>query len=546
MYKLMIVEDEPVIRVGIRHYFDWSDLGFHSIFEAEDGRQGLETAIREQPDLIITDIRMPKMDGLEMIEQLRDKLPQAVFVILTGYSEFEYARRALRIGSVHEYLVKPLQYEESLATIKKCILAIERMKAERQERETFHMIAEENSKYRASEAIKDLLEDNAPLDRETIRSITGFSNPMFQCLPLIVMAIPDKGSLRRASCKWRSTAERIAADVARSIAAASGVQHYDVFTYYAGSKLYALTIMSTDALHFDQASLASHTREWLRQAGEELQAILLMSLGRPTEQLSRLGSDLKTLDKLLLHRFFQQDNMYMLCDMEGQPETIREAFTSLEERHRREILNCLEEGHPGKTKQLMKELSQFIAGGSPERMLLLLQEIVGMTLRFAQKHGIQVEGIYSDRLFDLSCTDDFFRLGELLDWFADWILHLNDVYRKQFESRSQTPDKQLFEQIKSFICQHISEEITLQVIADRFFYNPSYLSRLFKSKLNKNFIAFLTEIRIRYARQYLEDPQYLVTDVCAMCGYKSYKHFVKMFRLITGMTPTEYRKRLGL
>lgn len=122
--------------------------------------------------------------------------------------------------------------------------------------------------------------------------------------------------------------------------------------------------------------------------------------------------------------------------------------------------------------------------------------------------------------------------------------HISSVYRVASEAGSQ--ETQIFEQIETYIREHIDQELTLQMVADRFFYNPSYLSRLFKAKLNKNYMTFITELRIRYAQECLAEPHYLITDVCNMCGYKSYKHFVKTFHDVTNMTPTEYRKRLGL
>ncbi|MCR8660206.1 response regulator [Paenibacillus endoradicis] len=120
MFKLMLVEDEPIIREGLKYYFDWENLHFTKIIEAENGQEGIELALKERPDLIITDIRMPVMNGLDMIEQLRSQLPHSLFVILTGYSDFEYAKRAIKLGGITEYLLKPLQYDISLASIEKC------------------------------------------------------------------------------------------------------------------------------------------------------------------------------------------------------------------------------------------------------------------------------------------------------------------------------------------------------------------------------------------------------------------------------------------
>lgn len=260
----MIVEDEPLIRAGLKQYFDWKELGVHTIVEAENGKDGMETALIELPHLVITDIRMPIMDGLEMIGQLRPKLPETLFIILSGHNEFEYAQKAIHYGGVYDYLLKPLQYEKSFSVIVNCI---DKIKEKQQRLQSFEQLVEKKFK-------------------EEVR----------------------------------------------------------------------------DSLHL--------------------------------------------------------------------PNTDR--------------------------------------------------------------------------------------------------------------------DLQLFTQIEAYIKQHIDQELTLNMVAEHFFYNPSYLSRLFKTKLNKNYMTFVSEIRINYARQYLKIPQYAVSDIAIMCGYKSYKHFVKVFKDITQMTPTEYRKQLRL
>jgi len=107
-------------------------------------------------------------------------------------------------------------------------------------------------------------------------------------------------------------------------------------------------------------------------------------------------------------------------------------------------------------------------------------------------------------------------------------------------------DLQLFTQIEAYIKEHMDQELTLNRVAEHFFYNPSYLSRLFKAKLDKNYMTFVSEIRIQHAQQCLEIPQHSVMDVSVLCGYKSYKHFVKVFKSVTQMTPTDYRKQLRL
>lgn len=121
MYKLLIVEDEPLIRTGLKRYFDWESFGISTIIEAENGKDGLNMSLIERPDLIITDIRMPRMTGLEMIKEIRNVELETNIIILTGYNDFDYAQKAIQYGGVHSFLLKPLQYQESYLAVSSCM-----------------------------------------------------------------------------------------------------------------------------------------------------------------------------------------------------------------------------------------------------------------------------------------------------------------------------------------------------------------------------------------------------------------------------------------
>lgn len=121
MNKLLIVEDEPLIRAGLKQYFNWANFGIDTILEAENGQEGVNIFTKEQPGLIITDIRMPIMNGLDMIREIRTLDICTSIIILTGYNEFEYAQKAIKYGGIHDFLIKPLQYKESYQAISSCI-----------------------------------------------------------------------------------------------------------------------------------------------------------------------------------------------------------------------------------------------------------------------------------------------------------------------------------------------------------------------------------------------------------------------------------------
>ncbi|WP_337101889.1 response regulator transcription factor [Paenibacillus sp. YIM B09110] len=547
MLKVMIVEDEPLIRAGLKEYFPWNELGIGTIVEAENGKEGIATALREWPDLIITDIRMPEMNGLEMIEQLKPLLPNAVFIILTGYSEFQYAQDAIRLGVVKQYLLKPLEYEPSMKALTECIHLLQQSREEQQEKQAWQAAYEEHTKWKESEIVKQLLEGVDPdevgarlLENDVIQR-----QPLSLCVPIAATCFA-RNSIAQGR-KWRALAERIVAEAA----AASG-QMQRLMVYTSRGRLYMLLVME----QFEDKEVGlERLREQivisLERVNADATAALYMALGHASSDVSKLADNLHAAAKALLGRFADSERWLIRTErsIEAPSQTgATDKVIQLRQDDRNALLACLEQGDGAAVKALMDRLCAQSAEALPyvsgDQWLAFMQEIISVTLRFAHKQGFPMEGVSSDKLLELTFVDDFRTLDALFSYLAAWVIHLNDLYGKLNHPVQQ--ENLIFNQIRSFIENNLDQDITLQMVADHFFYNPSYLSRLFKSKLNQNYLSFVTEIRIAHAKKLLEDPNRLVTEVCTMCGYRSYKHFVKMFRFVAGMTPTDYRKQLGI
>ncbi|WP_053375152.1 response regulator transcription factor [Paenibacillus sp. FJAT-27812] len=552
MFKLMIVEDEPIIRLGLKHYFSWEELEVHSIIEAENGKDGLALALREKPDLVITDIRMPEMDGLQMIEQIRVTLPGTLFIILTGFNDFEYAQRAIRAGGVHAFLLKPLEYEESLATIKDGMEILKQKRHEQQSLSILETEMKQSSKLRGSELVKLLLEDeHAEVDESMIGELCEWKCDSYVYQPFALTWLPLLEAHTQPSSWGRQQAEAFLSDAAQTLFPCPIPRH--ILTYAYKTKLYGMIALPANNASEIEVSIAGSIQDQLEpmliSAGNKHQTSLFMALGKLTSDLSQMNKLLHQTDKALYERFYEAGRCVFLADRLGDASlSTKAALIQLDENDRKRIVACLESGNKLETELLMQRLAHAVlsktSSASYEKALAYLQELISVTIRFAHKNGIHIEGVYSEKLLNLTFVDDFPTLEALFEWLGRWMVHLGLVYTEGLTQHHQQ-DVIIFEHIESFIKQNIDQEITLQMVADRFFYNPSYLSRLFKRKLDKNYMRFVTEIRIQFAQECLRKPDYLITDVCTMCGYKSYKHFVKTFRSITNMTPTDYRKQSG-
>ncbi|MWV46056.1 response regulator [Paenibacillus sp. HJL G12] len=548
MYKLMIVEDEPLIRMGLQKYLDWKDLGFQEIVEAENGAEGVDIALKEKPDLIITDIRMPLMDGLEMIGSLRHKLPETLFVIWTGYNEFEYAQEAIRLGNVSAYLLKPLQYEESLKTIQDCVKKLESKREQEHLASAMQHNLVENIQLKRSHFVKQLLEDGeAYSDSRHLAALIGVETANLLMQPFVLSYVPETVPSPQSRTWWRQNAEKLLASMLQQFI--PSMERQLLFSYISHNKMYAFTILVEENTPLILSpGMRREAESFLRNvaAGRSIQ--LYLGQGTATSDIKTLASLLQQAENSLFARF-SGDGQHMYELQAAAADPMRSVLMQLGDKDKMQLLSCLEHGDMKQLQLLMRRLAQDLkskAGHIPmEQSLGFIQEVIATAIRYAGKHGINIEEMYHQRLLYFRFVDDFDSMPVMFDWLTDWMMQLRSDAGQAAKSDGSL-DTAVFEQIEAYILQHIDQEITLQMVADRFFYNPSYLSRLFKIKLNKNYMTFVTEIRIAYAKRCLVQSKVPMTDVAQMCGYASYKHFVKTFRKLTDMTPSDYRKQMGM
>ncbi|WP_454191428.1 response regulator transcription factor [Paenibacillus sp. Marseille-Q7038] len=544
MCKLLIVEDEWIIRTGLRHYFPWQELGVDDIYEAENGADGLQLALEVRPDLIISDIRMPEMNGLEMIEQLRPLLPDTFFIILTGYNDFDYAKQAIRLGHIQDYLLKPLEYEESMKSVQNTLQFIQTKKEDEKER---LMRVEEQNKWNQSVLVKQLLEtsyDNKAPDNLFYPSDQNKSDHAIY-IPIVSTHIAPYGSLSVPDLKWSGEVLQLIANHVPTVPICLEDHSSPLLSYFHQNRLYMIVCCQQENLNDLNLALALNT---LNQGHVDKTYI---SIGHSSPFLLEMGKHLHHAEELLLMRYSERETYFFSPNSNSSYPKVETSTFRLDGKEKAQLMTTLEQKDTTSLHELILSFSQrtyqLNVKENSRQWLIFLQELISLILRYADHHHPSSSDIYSEQLIKLSFIEDFQTSEQLFTWLADWAEQIiSNPDQIDNSSLPDSKDTYIFSEIEKFIKQHLDHDLSLQMVAERFFYNPSYLSRLFKTKLNKNYMTYVTELRIRYAKECLKDPSLLISDVSLMCGYKSYKHFVKTFRNITHMTPTHYRKRIGM
>ncbi|WP_319560553.1 response regulator [Marispirochaeta sp.] len=519
MYRLILVDDEAIIRDGISTCLPWDTNGFMLAGMFENGQQALEYLKNNHVDVVISDINMPRMDGLELSGHISRSFPETEVIILTGFDDFEYAQEAVKY-QVRDFLLKPITAAE-LGTV------LETVKKELDEKKEARALQEQ---------MKEKLEQSFPLLRERFlyRLATGRLEPeiirrrkeYFQwndlgCFyQILMLEIP---------ASW-SELERVA--LAESVRAE--LQDYDeLFTDQEENLVLLLQ-------EKDEDSMALKAREIARGAYREVSRLrkdqIAAGCGRIVQTLSDLPDSFTGARNALDYSQVLGLSQIVFIDEVRNRKTISpEGFTLLSGR----ILDQLKAGGERQTREAVEELFRYM-----ESHYLTMNEAAYYFIRL---HSIL---LYFLQEMDLSLDDQsliayqpssFHSLRDAQGFFDRMIGEIEGSIR----ARRHEMMISRVEKAKKIIAEEYADPtFSLTRMCDKLYLSTSQFSVLFKEGTGQTFVEYLTSCRINAAKQLLKTTDLKSYEIAECTGYTDPRYFSLLFRRHTNMTPMEYRKSL--
>lgn len=500
--KVVIVEDEPNTRNGIKKIIE--KYTSHEVVAGEsDGEAGLETILSLKPDLVITDINMPKMDGLTMIKKIREAGATTAAILLTGYSEFEYAQRAIQL-SVVEYLLKPLNVEDIIEVLGTVEKKISKNKVE---------------KVSAEQLLFSILTGNGN-DQEIVQR--QFAERIRnQKAQIISMFLIQSESILEDS---KNQMAEILKDALDQIC----LTGFFVFKLPDEKQI---LVMISDGQNPKYLKTIFKTRilKELKKIGE-----FLISYGELDSPLS-LKDTLRQMKEYLAYTFVFKDSCIIDRELVESLSFQRVEYPEhLERGMKRDIKNGNQDGIRRNARKFVetviesREEPKVIKNHAVRFLMASLN-----TARDLMKSK-DLEAMYQYLLNDMMKSS-------IREIFLNNYWKMIDMIAGDRETDALTGNGMILNVIV-FIRQNYDKEISLSDAADLVGITPEYLSKLFTREMGINFSAFLGEFRVSIAKKLLATGNYKIHEVAEMVGYKDTKYFNKVFRSIMGVTPSDYRK----
>ncbi len=532
MLKIFLAEDEYVVREGIKNNVDWEGNGYEFVGEASDGELALPMIQKLKPDIVITDIKMPFMDGLELSRLIKKEFPWMEVIILSGYAEFDYAKEAISIGVAH-YLTKPISGDELIAELDKLSDKIEEKKRERELKEQYVREMAENAERESAELFKH-------------------------------MAVGDK-----SAGELMEMADRLGVDIkagAYNVLLFKAVSTHHEENEYSGSvvEIYEnLQDIASDAgaLVFDRdiegkaIVFRADNEEELKKAEESARERLLTlmseyeyvryygGLGRPVVRLSEIHDAYEKASHAYAHRYMASESMIFEYEdtVRFTDSGVSDSFsiTSIEpgEMDRSRIREFLHKGTGSETVYYVDEF--FASLGENALRSNMFRQYIATDVYFAVSAFMEEQGFDRSliRAFDASS-------GDISD-IESTRSYIIEILNKAIDTRdSQASNKYmgLIDEIRAYIDEHYAdEELSLNSLASHVNFSPNHLSMIFSAQTGETFIKYLTDYRMNKAKELLRCTSKRSVEISQEVGYKDPHYFSYLFKKTQGMTPTQYR-----
>jgi two-component system, response regulator YesN len=520
IYRVLLIDDEFYVRKSIQNRVNWAKLGCEICAEAENGLRALELIEALKPEIVLVDIMMPEMDGLELIRRAKEISPLTQFAILSGYDDFLYTKEAIRL-KVTDYIKKPVDVVEVEKAVREMIRAIDDSSQAMQRYIALEDQAGSLNEIKTGRALNDLCSGSA--EDATLEGLLQDSPYAW------VIVYTWAYSAERSA--WDS--EGVKAEIGGFLEQA-GARNWYITANEADTRemRILLPVMSpSDSSIVSISEIAENLYQFLSAAaGEEIGLRLSVAYSQYAPASGLCEQYERALDALKGKVFLggqgiQHPSLYTA----PRQDEIHAVFSLLEG-----IKRCIVSRQLAKLDYLLNQLFLEKHFSSYRVLEVVLFTLVGLAQEYAIRYGVKLPEDYLQRMTGNRALLQYDSLVGVKEDVRSLLTYL-------LCDGCPVDDEHITTQVKKYIEENYRERIGLRSIAEEFYLNASYLSTLFKQRTGVNLNRYIESVRIERAKALLTHLDVPVNELAVMIGYGDPNYFAKSFRKRTGKTPLEYR-----
>ena len=532
-YSVLIVDDDERIRDGLLQHIEWDKLECDPPLLASGGKEALEILKHHKIDIMITDIRMPEMSGLELCEIVTESHCNTIIVILSGYSDFEYAKAAMKYG-IKYYMTKPTDPDllsNVLNEIKNRLMAIRknalRMKDfEKKYNHAVNLLIEQFFIDLANGAIKSALNISEFITEYDITFHFAYFN-------IISIRLADHNLNTAATPPF--DAMQYALSIENIIQLTMDDAHLVHYVFKTAKDIFNIIVNYDD---YNDINLVSN------KLYENINSFTGL---KPSIDISKSVTGIEHIN-YCYNQIVEMHDKFI-------PGSTFGVFS-----YKPEKVSINYDYHYPKEKEML--LLSYISNNDCVKALNIIDSIFLPLIEnnvyketyleyFAKLYfaiesslgffNVDIKDVIGMRIYPLKRAAEFSNLNDLILWLKDFVIKVANY----INNNSVPFASKIVVKIKEYLENNYMKDITLFTTSEEIHLSPAYISKIFKKVTGSNFIDYITTIRMNKAKTILKDMDIKIGEICSLVGYRSAKHFFHVFKSYTGMTPTEYRKSIN-
>lgn len=517
MYSYIIVDDEPLIRRGLRKKLEKIADRAVCCGEAGNGRAALELMKQLHPDIVITDMKMPLMDGKELLPVIAEQFPDVYIIVISGYRDFEYTRHAIRANAI-DYQLKPVKEEELIASVKRAIAMKEEKNASLMELTMSRSEKEQQAYLRDMETLTNLLLGYRVSSHEL------FSR-RFQDLIrehwLLVLTVHGNHPLDAEKMEKTFLGQELAQQVVY-------LQHTHT------DRLGFFLLFFPENFLLSEEQLGSRATEKILAACMSAGMSVTVGISKKQESVESLHEAFLETVNALDQSLITEENRYYFS---GEREAVQPIVWEQEQR----LLFHIEAGKGTDVQADLDGLFQEI-GKQPGLRLSDVKEygcILSEKIRYLA--SLSLESVYTGKISENSRTtlNTLFSLSELEAYYRQLFGNISAALLQEHFYTSAD----ITENIRTYVERNYFQDLSVEFIASLFHLNRNYCSTVFRQKTGYSLIGYINEVRIFHAKKLLSETDRRLSQISQAAGYDNVKYFFRIFKKYTGLSPEQYRKQ---
>lgn len=529
MYRIVLVDDEPLILAGIASLIQWEAYSCTLAGKATNGSNALELIREAQPDIVITDIRMPVMDGLELMEKCKNEGIEFAFIVLTNLEEFHLARRAVQLGAV-DYLVKLDLSAQALGA------SLERAKEEcglmesRRNKDLYHVLIKDSQGQRDADYFKRLISS-----REAWRDMPQGLEERYVCPFIILFTMqPEHIQFSHGDSYDFLFIRQQLMDVLSGITS----RYFRACTVLDMNKNTLILFVSSKESTSGKKSIQDFCVKVNGALKTYFGLTAIFGLSLKKECIRDLPQAFTEAKTAMEHYYYHSQSPVVFYQGQGQ----REGGTGARDFNinflKRPLSSAINLGDSSRLREIFQELISLFSQYQPDKS----QAVSACINLYAYLYSLfQAEGEDCGDIFPyaIDIAEQLGQLGSLED-ILTWLDRFCDKLCNLLPGRKENRSDKLVYLTKRYVDAHYSEKLTLSGIAEHLKISPGHLSSTFSKFTDMTVSDYIAQVKTERAKELIRSHQYLIYEVADMLGFENAYYFSKVFKKVSGMSPREY------